>query len=153
VTTIVHNAWRLDFNLGLSAFEPNVRATRRLLDLALASKHARHARVLFTSSVGVTRAWPRDNGPYPEEPLADARWCLGSGYGESKYVSERLLVAAAERGLQTTSFRIGQIAGAAATGAWALTDWVPILLKSGAAIGCLPDADGVRLSHLRQVPH
>jgi thioester reductase-like protein len=144
VTTVIHNAWRLDFNLGLASFEPNVRATRRLLDLALTSAHAPTARVIFTSSIGVTRSWPRERGPYPEEPQADARWCLGGGYGEAKWVAERLLVAAGARGLHATSLRIGQIAGSVATGAWATTDWVPILLKSGVAVGCLPDAEGVR---------
>jgi thioester reductase-like protein len=145
VTIIIHNAWRLDFNLGLSSFEPNIRATRRLLDLALTSAHASVTRVLLTSSIGVTRAWPREYGPYPEAPVDDARWCVGGGYGEAKYVSERLLVAAAERGLQTTSFRVGQIAGGDANGAWASTDWVPIMLKSGVALGCLPDAAGVSM--------
>jgi thioester reductase-like protein len=52
-------------------------------------------------------------------------------------------VTAAESGLQTTSFRIGQISGAGASGAWATTDWVPILVKSSVALGCLPDAAGV----------
>jgi nucleoside-diphosphate-sugar epimerase len=148
VTVIIHNAWRLDFNLGLSAFEPNVRATRRLLDLALMSNHCHTIRFFFTSSISVARAWPRDHGPYPEEPQADARWSLGSGYGEGKYVSERLLVAAAQQGIHTTSFRIGQIAGAVVTGAWSLTDWVPILLKSSVALRCLPDTGHVRIIYM-----
>ncbi|KAF8550426.1 acetyl-CoA synthetase-like protein, partial [Imleria badia] len=37
VTMIIHNAWRLDFNLSLASFEPNVKATRNLVDLALDS--------------------------------------------------------------------------------------------------------------------
>jgi hypothetical protein len=45
--------------------------------------------------------------------------------------------------LQTTSFRIGQITGGYANGAWATTDWVPIMLASSVALGCLADADGV----------
>jgi thioester reductase-like protein len=146
VTIIIHNAWRLDFNLGLASFEPNIKATRHLLDLALTSVHASSARMLFTSSIGVTRSWPPENGPYPEEPQADVRWCIGGGYSESKWAAERLLVAAGERGLHTTSFRIGQIAGSRATGSWATTDWVPIMLKSSVALGCLPDAEGVRRS-------
>jgi hypothetical protein len=92
VTIIIHNAWRLDFNLALSSFEPNVRGTRHLLDLALTATHASAARVLFTSSIAVTQAWPRANGPFPEAPQDDARWCLGSGYGEGKYVAEQVRV-------------------------------------------------------------
>jgi thioester reductase-like protein len=56
----------------------------------------------------------------------------------------QLLVKAAKAGLQTTSFRIGQISGGHANGAWATTDWVPIMVKSSIALGCLPAAEGVR---------
>jgi thioester reductase-like protein len=52
-------------------------------------------------------------------------------------------VKAAERGLQTTSFRIGQITGGYANGAWATSDWVPILVKSSIVLGCLPDSYGL----------
>ena len=36
------------------------------------------------------------------------------------------------------SIRIGQIAGASATGAWNTSDWVPIIIKSSASIGKIP---------------
>lgn len=45
---------------------------------------------MFTSSVGVTQSWPRERGAFPEEPQDDARWCIGSGYGEAKYVAEQV---------------------------------------------------------------
>jgi thioester reductase-like protein len=89
-TIVIHNAWRLDFNLALSSFESAVRGTRNLLELAMASPHAAHVRMLFTSSIGVTQSWPRNGGSFPEELQADARWCVGSGYGESKYVCEQV---------------------------------------------------------------
>jgi thioester reductase-like protein len=87
---IIHNAWRLDFNLALSSFEPHVCGTRRLLDLALTSPHAAKVRVLFTSSIAVTQAWPRERGAFPEEPQADPSWSIGGGYGESKYIGEQV---------------------------------------------------------------
>jgi hypothetical protein len=55
----------------------------------------------------------------------------------------QLLAKAAERGLHTTSFRLGQICGSQRAGTWAVTDWVPILVRSSVALGCLPDAQGV----------
>jgi thioester reductase-like protein len=55
----------------------------------------------------------------------------------------QILVKAGNHGLQTTSFRIGQIAGGYANGAWAPTDWVPIMLASGVSVGSLPDAVGL----------
>jgi thioester reductase-like protein len=143
VNVIIHNAWRLDFNLSLGSFEPHVAGTRRLLDLAFASQDPSRTRVLLTSSVAVAQSWPKAKGAFPEEPLDDPTWSVGGGYGESKYVAERLLVAARDHGLQTTSLRIGQISGSKAKGTWATTDWLPILVKSSIALGSLPEAKGV----------
>ncbi|KII84556.1 hypothetical protein PLICRDRAFT_117723 [Plicaturopsis crispa FD-325 SS-3] len=140
VTAIIHNAWRLDFNLSLSSFEPNIRGTRNLIDFALASPHTSSIRFVFTSSVGSTQSWDRSRGPYPEEVQYDASYAIGSGYGEAKYVVERILV---KTGLQATSVRIGQITGSHPNGAWATSDWVPIFVKSSLSLGALPDAQGL----------
>ncbi|KAE9382590.1 hypothetical protein BT96DRAFT_952071 [Gymnopus androsaceus JB14] len=81
--------------------------------------------------------WCQNTRPYPEEV---AKYAVGGGYGESKYVTERIL---AKSGLDATSFRIGQITGGAPNGAWATSDWVPILVRSSLSTGELPDAFGV----------
>jgi len=94
VTVIIHNAWRLDFNLSLLSFELHVRATRNLVDMALASAHRKTLRFLFTSSIGSAHSWDRSRGLYPEEVLLDPSFAVGAGYGESKYVSERVSIAA-----------------------------------------------------------
>ena len=49
----------------------------------------------------------------------------------------------AQSGLRSTSFRIGQISGGHPNGAWATTDWVPILVKSSLKLNALPTAAGV----------
>ncbi|KAF8840152.1 acetyl-CoA synthetase-like protein [Paxillus ammoniavirescens] len=139
VTTIIHNAWRLDFNLSLASFEPNIKATRNLVDLGLDSPHSNSLRFVFASSVGSAQSWDRENGLFPEEVQLDPSPAVGSGYGEGKYVSERIIT---KSGLHATSLRIGQIAGGP-NGSWATTDWVPILIKSSIALGALPDAYGV----------
>jgi hypothetical protein len=90
VTTIIHNAWRLDFNLSLASFEPNIKATRNLVDLGLDSAHRNTLRFVFTSSVGSAQSWDRGKGPFPEEVQLDPSPAVGAGYGESKYVSERV---------------------------------------------------------------
>ncbi|KAJ7731262.1 acetyl-CoA synthetase-like protein [Mycena metata] len=138
ITVVIHNAWMLDFNKTLSSFEPHVKATRNLIDLA---RQGAGVRFMFTSSVGTGLGWDATRGPFPEElqPTADA--AVGSGYGESKYVVERILAAS---GLEATSFRIGQITGSSSSGAWATTDWVPALVKSSIALGNFPsDPSGV----------
>jgi thioester reductase-like protein len=55
----------------------------------------------------------------------------------------QLLARAADHGLQTTSFRIGQICGSQDTGTWAVTDWVALMIRSSVELGCLPEAMGV----------
>ncbi|KAF5318761.1 hypothetical protein D9619_011064 [Psilocybe cf. subviscida] len=139
VTIIIHNAWRLNFNLSLPSFESNIRGTRRLIDLGRASPYGSDVRFVFTSSVSQAFSWDTRKGTYPEEVLSDARYAVGMGYGESKYVCERILSVC---GLRATSLRIGQITGGMPSGAWATTDWVPIMVKSGISLGVLPSQAG-----------
>lgn len=80
----------MDFNLALSSFEPNIRGTRMLLDLALASPHAGSLRFTFVSSVASAFGWDPNHGPVPEELLSDPCMAIGSGYGESKHVAEQV---------------------------------------------------------------
>ncbi|KAF9044701.1 hypothetical protein BDP27DRAFT_1434674 [Rhodocollybia butyracea] len=142
LTMVIHNAWRLDFNLSLASFEPHVKGSRVLIDLARSSQHSSSIRFLFMLSISSTQSWnAQAQGPYPEHVVMDAKYAVGGGYGESRYVTEWIL---AKSGLQATSLRIGQITGASApNGAWATTDWVPITLKSSLSLGILPDAFGV----------
>ncbi|KAJ3997443.1 hypothetical protein F5050DRAFT_1419742 [Lentinula boryana] len=140
LTLVIHNAWRLDFNLSLSSFESHIKGARSLIDLARSSCHSSDIRFLFTSSIASTQSWDAEKGPYPEEVVLDSSYAVGGGYGESKYVTERIL---ARSGLKVTSFRIGQICGGEPNGAWATSDWLPILIKSGLTLNKLPDAYGV----------
>ncbi|KAJ7604455.1 hypothetical protein FB45DRAFT_850695 [Roridomyces roridus] len=137
LTAIIHNAWMLDFNKSLSSFEGHVKGTRHVIDLARDSNYA--VRVLFTSSVASATGWDQSKGAFPEEVQLDASVAVGSGYGESKYVAERILTAS---GLYSTSFRIGQVCGSASNGSWTTTDWVPAIVKSSLALGAYPSAPG-----------
>jgi len=158
VNVIIHNAWRLDFNLSLSSFESNIRGTHHLVDFALTARHASSLRFLFTSSVTSASSWDLSKGRYPEDVVLDAEYAVGNGYGEGKYVAERVRYSSeikttegspsltqilAQSGLQSTSFRIGQVSGGLPNGAWATTDWVPIFVKSSLELGALPSATGV----------
>ena len=90
----------------------------------------------------------------------DARYAVGNGYGESKYVAERVSLFRCQRlalkfssesdfqiltasDLNATSLRIGQLTGGYPNGAWATTDWFPIMIKSSLELGALPTAQGV----------
>jgi thioester reductase-like protein len=151
-TVIIHNAWTVDFNKSLSSFEDHVKGTRNLIDLALQSPNESGVRFLFTSSIASAQGWDPKLGAFPDELQLDANVAVGNGYGESKYVSERVCTCMfkpeilliiicqilAASGLEATSFRIGQICGSANNGAWHTTDWVPAMVKSSIALGSFP---------------
>jgi nucleoside-diphosphate-sugar epimerase len=80
----------LDFNKTLSSFGAHVKGTRNLIDLARQSPLKSGVRFLFTSSVASAQGWDSTSGPFPEDLQLEANVALGSGYGESKYVSERV---------------------------------------------------------------
>ena len=90
MTTVIHSAWRVDFNLALASFEGNIRGTRNLIDLARGARHAHALRFLFASSISSAFSWERTCGPCPEALLEDPKHAVGTGYGESKYVVERV---------------------------------------------------------------
>ncbi|CCM03416.1 uncharacterized protein FIBRA_05547 [Fibroporia radiculosa] len=136
VTHVVHNAWRVDFNLSLASFESSISAATRLAQLVPG------ARFCFTSSVSAAQGWPTAKGPVPEEALHNAMVAVGSGYGMGKYVVEEVLDKARGLGLNVTILRIGQLCGSSRSGMWNTTEWVPVLVKSSITLGCLPQLDG-----------
>lgn len=134
VTHIIHNAWRVDFNLGLSSFEANIRGLRNLVDLALTSR----ARLVFISSIAVFQSADKDL------PLAEthvgADVAQGMGYGESKWVSEELLRLVP--GLRYLVVRVGQLTGGP-KGTWNVKEWIPLMIQSSKVLGYLPDDDKI----------
>ncbi|KAG6818854.1 hypothetical protein H0H93_000950 [Arthromyces matolae] len=94
VNVVIHNAWRLSFTSTLSGFEPNIRATRHLVDFLRSGPHATRARVFLSSSNSTGQAWPPSKGFYPEEVVDDPSFAVGRGYGASKYVAEMASLSA-----------------------------------------------------------
>ncbi|CAE6425821.1 unnamed protein product [Rhizoctonia solani] len=140
-TTIIHNAWQVDFNWNLQSFEPNVQGTRHLVDLALSSTWKRAPRFIFTSSISVAGLGVPGRS-LDEDYITRSTIAPGFGYGESKYVAERVLEAAKISGLDTCIVRLGQLSGDMVSGSWSKTDWFPSVLASSLTIGYLPDAIG-----------
>ncbi|CAE6515468.1 unnamed protein product [Rhizoctonia solani] len=140
-TMIIHNAWQVDFNWNIQSFEPNVQGTRHLVDLALSSSWKRAPRLIFTSSISVA-GLGLPGRSLDEEHITRSTIAPGFGYGESKYVAERVLEAARIAGLETCVVRLGQLSGDTVSGSWSKTDWFPSVLASSLTIGQLPEAIG-----------
>ncbi|KAJ3532134.1 hypothetical protein NM688_g7468 [Phlebia brevispora] len=133
----MHNAWPVNFNMSLSSFEPSVKSVRALIDLALASPLPTPPRILFVSSVGTLRHI--DPTKPCKEGLIDATVSVGTGYSESKWVSEQILNRASKQTpLRTVAVRVGQLTGSSISGAWKPAEWVPALVRSSAYLKCLP---------------
>jgi len=137
-TLIIHNAWALNLNWQLNAFEGiHIKGLRNIIDFALTSPRPTPPRVAFTSSILSTGAYTA--GPVPEKPIDDPTVCIDQGYARSKFVGERILTIAAEKtGLQISCFRIAQISGDSKCGIWNATEHVPALFRGCQKLGVIP---------------
>ena len=88
--------------------------------------------------------------PAAEEPIQDAQTVVGMGYGESKWVAERVLDRAAKTtALRPVIVRIGQLSGGK-NGSWNTTEWIPAVVRSGEVVKALPASDEVRAKQTDQ---
>ncbi|QRV80576.1 AMP binding enzyme [Ceratobasidium sp. AG-Ba] len=141
-TSIVHNAWQVNFNLGLQSFGSSILGTKNLINIAFGCTN--RPRFIFMSSISVA-GMSQPGLVVPEEYIRLENGASGFGYGESKFVAEKMLESARIAGLETCIVRLGQLTGDKQSGSWAPTDWVPLIVASSLAVGCLPDAVGAAL--------
>ncbi|KAI0739441.1 acetyl-CoA synthetase-like protein [Daedaleopsis nitida] len=141
VTHIMHNAWKVNFNMSIASFEVDIQGTRNFVDLALSSPYTRPPAIIFVSSVG-TFANCTLPPPVPEVSMNDPAFAFGSGYSESKWVTEHMLEnVSRQTGVHTVVMRLGQVAGDR-LGYWNEKEWFPSLVKSALFQRCLPDIEG-----------
>ncbi|KAH7084377.1 hypothetical protein FB567DRAFT_629884 [Paraphoma chrysanthemicola] len=144
-THVIHTQWQVDFNLQLASFEPHIRGVRQLVEFGLdAHRRGRQIRLFFTSSVAVANK-AQSTTFIPEERI-NSYEIAGSGYGESKLVSEAVLLeAGVKAGLDVAVARVGQIAGPvlrSKRGQWNKKEWFPSLIDASAYLGALPQTLG-----------
>ena len=147
VTHILHNAWEVNFNLTLASYATQLAGVRQLINFSSQSAHG--AFIFFVSSISAVLRWGAvtttpTGSKVPETVLAD--WTLPErmGYGESKFVAERLLAAASTAAhVPSAILRVGQIAGPLApAGVWNPAEFIPSILASARHLGALPAALG-----------
>ncbi|KAF4122906.1 Acyl-CoA synthetase (AMP-forming)/AMP-acid ligase II [Geosmithia morbida] len=139
VTNIIHNAWKLDFNHPVDSFSSNIKSVRRFVDFSVNSTYG--AQIYFISSISTAMG---RTGLVPEEPSDDVKSPHAAGYGQSKFVSERILdIAAKEAGVPAYFCRVGQIAGPTTkAGIWPEKEWVPSMVRSSKFLGKIPETLG-----------
>ncbi|KAI0890636.1 uncharacterized protein GGS22DRAFT_194569 [Annulohypoxylon maeteangense] len=139
VTHIIHNAWQVDFNLSIDSFANHISVVRRLVDFSSHSRFGAH--LFFVSSISATGGL---KGVVAEQIFENWHTPGETGYGKSKFVSERLLDTAAKiSGISTVACRVGQVAGpTSASGMWPKREWLPSLIASSKYLGKLPSSLG-----------
>ena len=148
VTHIIHNAWPVNFNLSLASFASHIAGIRALVEFccqnsstaSASSKTVQIPSLIFVSSLSSVTSLS-SHTQVPEAIAFDTSAPAHTGYGESKYVAERVLNEASRRIpiLSTTVLRVGQIAGPVRhDGTWPAREWLPSLVISSKAVGALP---------------
>ncbi|EPX58947.1 Long-chain-fatty-acid--CoA ligase [Cystobacter fuscus DSM 2262] len=114
----------------------NVGGTRELLRLAAA---VRPKPLHYVSTLAV--APPSNLQPEVPEDFVPAHPGLLDGYQRSKWIAERLVQQAGERGLPVAVYRLGRVVGASSTGIVNPQDLVWRILLAGIPAGVLPQMD------------
>ena len=126
----------------LKSFERHIAGAVNLVHLSADSPKS--PPIFFVSSIGTIGQYTaiHDGKAVPEIALDDPRSTLEQGYGESKWVTERLLDAAGKKsGVSAAIWRVGQIAGPvdpSKPGMWNKQEFMPSLIASVPVLGVVP---------------
>lgn len=137
IDCIIHNGAWVHHLLPYSALKKtNVNGTKETLRLAfLSGKES--TRYYFISSLSVI---PVQVGERKESYELNDQQVLekASGYAQTKWVAERLVMEASNKGLSTLIFRPGTICGHSITGALNVTDYYNRLMMTCVQLGKYP---------------
>ncbi|MBX3275594.1 MAG: amino acid adenylation domain-containing protein [Sandaracinaceae bacterium] len=136
VDAILHNGAYVNHVRSYATLAPaNVRGTEAVLRLACTG---RPKRVLYVSTVDAVPPAGLSEG-VARETRADDWHGLPTGYAQSKWVAEGLVLAAAARGLSAAIVRPAAICGSATGGEWNVGDFFTRLLDTCVQLGVVPD--------------
>ncbi|MGB3314220.1 MAG: thioester reductase domain-containing protein [Albidovulum sp.] len=136
IDCVIHNGANVNYVLGLKQLRAaNVVATQDALRLAEASA----APFLFVSTLRLFDH-RTDSTPIRERDLVDPQQAMRYGYANTKMLSERLVTAAARRGVATAIFRPGLMCGDGLVGAPNPRDAVTLLIQACAKLGVAPES-------------
>lgn len=143
VEVIYHNGAEVNFVKPYQALKAaNVLATEEVLRLACCGKSKAVHYVSTLSVFGETAALNPLGYQEQDEPKADAN--LVNGYAQSKWVAEKLVSLAKDRGFQVTVYRPATVAGDSRSGIWNTEDFLCRLIKGCLQLGYAP-AERIRL--------
>ncbi len=133
---IYHNGALVNFVQPYQALKAaNVSGTEEVLRLATFGKAKA---IHYVSTVSVFSEPPTEITGHQETDEPVQRGNLPNGYAQSKWVAEKLVVAARERGFQVSIYRPAIVAGDSRSGAWNSSDFWCRLIKGCIQMGYAP---------------
>jgi len=140
VEVIYHNGALVNFVYPYAAHKAaNVEGTQEVLRLACLE---RLKPVHCVSTLSVFHTGEHDDGTvYYEGDNLDNVGAPFGGYAQSKWVAEKLLLQARERGVPVAIYRPGLVSGDSHTGARNTGDMVSTMARISLLLGAVPDLD------------
>jgi thioester reductase-like protein len=139
VDVIYHNGAFVNFTYPYSALKAaNVLGTQEVLRLA---SQIKVKPVHFISTISVVVPNNPDVSLVREQDSLDDAKMPSSGYAQSKWVAEKLVTIARERGLPICIYRPGRISGHSKTGACNPSDHTYRMIKGCIQLGSIPNQD------------
>ena len=139
IDTIYHSAAMLNYVYPYSAMKAaNVLGTQEVLRLACQGKTKP---VHYVSSVAIFETAAYAGKVVSEQDSFDHWQGICLGYSQTKWVAEKLVKIAGERGLPITIYRPPLIAGHSKTGVSNTDDFISLMLKGCIQMGSFPDLD------------
>lgn len=130
--TIIHCAWIVNFALRVESFEKDcIGSLKDLLDFFRSCSNA--SKFIFCSSLASILG---GHSPYQEVSSNDPKDSGQTGYGQSKWIAEKICEKA---GPKVFIARIGQLCGDTERGIWNTSEAWPLMIKTAEEIGCLPN--------------
>ena len=134
---IYHNGALVNFTYPYQALKAaNVLGTQEVLRLAC---QTRVKPVHFISTIGVVTPSDANNYSVKEDANLDDSKISSSGYTQSKWVAEKLVTIARERGLPVCIYRPGRISGHSQTGVCNPGDHTYRMIKGCIQLGSVPN--------------
>ncbi|MFI9502945.1 amino acid adenylation domain-containing protein [Nocardia sp. NPDC052566] len=138
IDAIYHNGAQVNFAMPYSVLAAaNVAGTEELITMARIAGAPLH----FVSSLYVLGPGDADAGLVTAPAVARDPSRLSLGYLQTKWVAERLVCEAGERGLPVSVLRLGRIGGDSGTGACQTSDFFWLLVKASQEVGLAPKVD------------
>jgi len=137
---IYHNGAMVNFVYPYHAHKPaNVHGMQEILRLASLAKLKP---VHFVSTLSILYSGGINDGrTIPEDEDLDQVGAPFGGYAQSKWVAEKLVMQAMERGIPCTIYRPGLVSGHSVTGAWNTDNLISSMTRACVLLGAVPDLD------------